>query len=132
MGPSGLCRTILAYTGLSTYIGHMLDTRPCAAIYVIDIPGVPKGIRTPVTAVKGRCPRPLDDGDATAARTRDLERQTRNCNRPALSQHHDLLLGVTSAGHDAFELRARRRVLAYGQRVVTGTMRCGLGAWART
>src|SRR5690606_40541914 len=26
--------------------------------------GVPKGIRTPVVAVKGRCPRPLDDGDA--------------------------------------------------------------------
>ena len=26
--------------------------------------GVPKGIRTPVTAVKGRCPGPLDDGDA--------------------------------------------------------------------
>ena len=25
--------------------------------------GVPTGIRTPVTAVKGRCPRPLDDGD---------------------------------------------------------------------
>ncbi len=25
--------------------------------------GVPRGIRTPVTAVKGRCPRPLDDGD---------------------------------------------------------------------
>jgi len=24
---------------------------------------IPKGIRTPVTAVKGRCPRPLDDGD---------------------------------------------------------------------
>lgn len=24
---------------------------------------VPKGIRTPVTAVKGRCPEPLDDGD---------------------------------------------------------------------
>jgi hypothetical protein len=24
--------------------------------------GSPKGIRTPVTAVKGRCPRPLDDG----------------------------------------------------------------------
>jgi hypothetical protein len=22
----------------------------------------PKGIRTPVTSVKGRCPRPLDDG----------------------------------------------------------------------
>src|SRR5712671_5224900 len=25
--------------------------------------GVPKGIRTPVTAVKGQCPRPLDDRD---------------------------------------------------------------------
>src|SRR4029079_4780355 len=25
---------------------------------------VPRGIRTPVTAVKGRCPGPLDDGDA--------------------------------------------------------------------
>ena len=25
--------------------------------------GVPKGIRTPVVAVRGRCPRPLDDGD---------------------------------------------------------------------
>ncbi len=30
---------------------------------VLDGSGVPKGIRTPVTAVKGRCPRPLDDGD---------------------------------------------------------------------
>jgi hypothetical protein len=29
--------------------------------------GVPKGIRTPVTAVKGRCPRPLDDGDRKIA-----------------------------------------------------------------
>ena len=28
--------------------------------------GVPKGIRTPVIAVKGRCPRPLDDGDMEA------------------------------------------------------------------
>ena len=29
--------------------------------------GVPKGIRTPVTAVKGQCPRPLDDGDTKIA-----------------------------------------------------------------
>ena len=28
-----------------------------------DQTGVPKGIRTPVAAVKGQCPRPLDDGD---------------------------------------------------------------------
>ena len=30
---------------------------------MIDLIGVPKGIRTPVAAVKGQCPRPLDDGD---------------------------------------------------------------------
>ena len=30
-----------------------------------DYSGVPKGIRTPVTAVKGRCPRPLDDRDSS-------------------------------------------------------------------
>jgi hypothetical protein len=29
----------------------------------LDIIGVPTGIRTPVTGVKGQCPRPLDDGD---------------------------------------------------------------------
>jgi hypothetical protein len=33
------------------------------AAQVTDFIGVPKGSRTPVTAVKGRCPRPLDDGD---------------------------------------------------------------------
>ena len=38
------------------------------ALYTTKIvSGVPKGIRTPVTAVKGRCPRPLDDGDAEIA-----------------------------------------------------------------
>ena len=40
------------------------------ALKIVD--GVPKGIRTPVTAVKGRCPRPLDDGD-TKSVTRTTE-----------------------------------------------------------
>lgn len=31
---------------------------------LLKIFGVPDGIRTRVTAVKGRCPGPLDDGDA--------------------------------------------------------------------
>src|SRR5690606_13803789 len=30
----------------------------------IESNGVPTGIRTPVSTVKGWCPRPLDDGDA--------------------------------------------------------------------
>src|SRR5213080_5385371 len=38
--------------------------------------GVPKGIRTPVTAVKGRCPGPLDDGDTAAPRQAGAEDYT--------------------------------------------------------
>jgi hypothetical protein len=34
--------------------------------------GVPKGSRTPVTAVKGQCPRPLDDGDLENLQQRSL------------------------------------------------------------
>src|SRR5205807_8533669 len=34
-----------------------------SAIFLFIFIGVPTGIRTPVTAVKGRCPRPLDDRD---------------------------------------------------------------------
>ena len=34
--------------------------------------GVPTGIRTPVTAVKGRCPRPLDDRDFMRQTQRSL------------------------------------------------------------
>ena len=48
----------------SPYIGHMLDISDRKFDQRIENIGVPKGIRTPVTAVKGRCPRPLDDGDA--------------------------------------------------------------------
>ena len=34
--------------------------------------GVPRGIRTPVVAVKGRCPGPLDDGDAETSMVVEL------------------------------------------------------------
>ena len=36
----------------------------CMPITVIEIIGVPYGSRTRVAAVKGRCPRPLDERDA--------------------------------------------------------------------
>ena len=35
--------------------------------------GIPKGIRTPVTAVKGRCPRPLDDGDVSRSGAHSID-----------------------------------------------------------
>ena len=34
-----------------------------ASPHLFDLITVPRGTRTPVTAVKGRCPGPLDDGD---------------------------------------------------------------------
>jgi hypothetical protein len=46
--------------------GNARDAKPEAT----DIIGVPKGIRTPVAAVKGRCPRPLDDGDGSGRAAR--------------------------------------------------------------
>ncbi len=59
--------------------------------------GVPTGIRTPVTAVKGRCPRPLDDGDiehgnaweaAAEAAARMLGRRLLCCQATAAQQNH--------------------------------------------
>ena len=49
---------------LSVFIPYLVDTYAKS--------GVPKGIRTPVTAVKGRCPRPLDDGDLMRESSRFL------------------------------------------------------------
>ena len=44
----------------------LLETYPSLFLQVQHdrFNGVPTGIRTPVTSVKGMCPRPLDDGDA--------------------------------------------------------------------
>ena len=37
-------------------------------LLVLQVLRAPNGIRTRVTAVKGRCPRPLDDGDVPRLR----------------------------------------------------------------
>ena len=43
-----------------------LDSKQKNRLTAVVLFGVPTGIRTPVTAVKGRCPRPLDDRDFEA------------------------------------------------------------------
>ena len=40
-------------------------------LFIYSLNFVPKGIRTPVIAVKGQCPRPLDDGDISGGAKRD-------------------------------------------------------------
>src|SRR5437867_541166 len=47
----------------STFVGFLWDFSPQQS-RIGRNHGVPTGIRTPVAAVRGRCPRPLDDGDA--------------------------------------------------------------------
>ena len=42
--------------------------KPFCFIVYLNLDFVPKGIRTPVAAVKGQCPRPLDDGDLTTSK----------------------------------------------------------------
>ncbi|GEM_PF-5543602 len=49
--------------------------------------GSPKGTRTPVFAVRGRCPRPLDDGAKMAAEL-GLEPRLDDPESPVLPLHH--------------------------------------------
>ena len=57
------------FSGLSRHLlNNTICLKKCSLIVVQFVigkerNGVPKGIRTPVAAVKGRSPRPLDDGD---------------------------------------------------------------------
>ena len=57
-------RVPTGFLALSPYDPAEVKTRGSSHATPLDS-GVPKGIRTPVTAVKGQCPRPLDDGDVT-------------------------------------------------------------------
>ncbi|MFM1798325.1 MAG: hypothetical protein RLZZ117_603 [Cyanobacteriota bacterium] len=46
---------------------HWIDLDNSRMLGIARMVNTPKGIRTPVASVKGRCPRPLDDGgEATA------------------------------------------------------------------
>ncbi len=54
----------------------------------------PNGIRTRVTAVKGRCPRPLDDGDVL--RLRNLTRE-KVCDQMAFIGTQKPLAGLCRA-----------------------------------
>jgi hypothetical protein len=56
-----------ASQGYSTFSSTRSIPVERSSRYIIESIGVPDGIRTRVTAVKGRCPRPLDDGDARSA-----------------------------------------------------------------
>ena len=56
------------------------------------INGVPKGIRTPVAAVKGQCPRPLDDGDLIRGR---LQLRISQCNTGRHSWHYIDIQSIT-------------------------------------
>ena len=62
----GFTGTALSTTALPTSI------RRSRTFWAFRMSGVPSGSRTRVTAVKGRCPRPLDDRDALEL---TLERQ---------------------------------------------------------
>ena len=45
-------------------LNHKEDKGAAESYSLAKADGVPYGIRTRVAAVKGRCPRPLDEGDS--------------------------------------------------------------------
>src|SRR5216684_5039101 len=51
------------------------EWRSKVAVACSGVSGAPYGTRTRVSAVKGRCPRPLDEGRAKGARYRELWRE---------------------------------------------------------
>ena len=66
----------------------------------------PAGIRTPVTAVKGRCPRPLDDG-ASLPKERRREIYLRERNPVKWTAAREQLV---SAGNSAYSSTKKRKV----------------------
>ena len=80
--------------------------------------GVPKGIRTPVAAVKGRSPRPLDDGDVGY---QDLSRGGARRDRTA-----DLLHAMQALSQLSYSPTEPRALRAGGEAVKKKSKRSGL------
>ena len=59
----------------------------CLLVSQIKTRNDPVGIRTPVTGVKGQCPKPLDDGAAYLVLGRVLVAQVNHVNQHAQSSH---------------------------------------------
>ena len=62
-GVTGRYSNQLNYHSAKPFLPAPLTAQAACKLPQVLKPGVPTGIRTPVIAVKGRCPRPLDDGD---------------------------------------------------------------------
>src|SRR5882762_3570019 len=86
---------------------------PVAKLFVY---GVPNGIRTRVAAVKGRCPRPLDDGDVRL-------RMRLICfvalGRPPRRTHLYACVGRPSRASHMSRLRSLTRLVATDNRELT-------------
>ena len=64
-----ICSGLLAIRALESGDRLAMDFLNASYLhYSVVFYGVPTGIRTPVTAVKGQCPRPLDDRDSRRLR----------------------------------------------------------------
>ncbi len=53
--------TLCSQSRYATKLRYAPDQSTRNQLYVLN---APKGVRTPVSSVKGRCPRPLDDGSS--------------------------------------------------------------------
>jgi hypothetical protein len=92
-------------TRRSAYLRRLKKKRVITDSLFSPKTGVPTGIRTPVTAVKGRCPRPLDDGDLGGAkrdRTADLLHAMQALSQLSYSPERDAYCKERFGGCKAF------------------------------
>ena len=80
-GVGPLPNTVRGRAAAASPVPRAIETLPALSLS-LWLYGVPTGIRTPVAAVKGRCPRPLDDGDLK--QVPDEKSAGRDSDRPVL------------------------------------------------